>query len=300
MENKMLEYGYQQTLTLLYRILIALVLIAVLFGSFKTIAAGHVGVVRTFGAVHSTPMEEGFNLKWPVIHSVEEIDIRLKRASSHASAASKDLQVVRTEVAVQYSLVGPLVPRAYQQIGAREIIEETLIAPAVQESVKAVTARYTAEELVTQRATVKTGIQQAIASFINQTLTEKSVPGAIQLANVAITDFEFSDEFNKAIEEKVRAEQEALKAENEKIRRVTQAEAAAAERRLAAEAEAYQIEQQSVARAEAIRREAAALRDNPDLITLRTVERWDGRLPQITGGQAIPLLNLDGLGPKDK
>ena len=143
--------------------------------------------------------------------------------------------------------------------------------------------------MVTQRATVKTGIQQAIESFINQTLTEKSVPGAIQLANVAITDFEFSDEFNKAIEEKVRAEQEALKAENEKIRRVTQAEAAAAERRLAAEAEAYQIEQASVARAEAIRREAAALRDNPDLITLRIAEQWDGRLPQITGGAGYSL-----------
>ena len=247
-ERAVMESVYHRATTMSYRVILAFAVIAVLFGSFKTIAAGHVGVVRTFGAVHITPMEEGFNLKWPFIHSVEEIDIRLKRASSQASAASKDLQVVRTEVAVQYSLVGPIVPQAYQRIGAREIIEETLIAPAVQESVKAVTARYTAEELVTQRATVKTGIQQAIESFINQTLTEKSVPGAIQLANVAITDFEFSDEFNKAIEEKVRAEQEALKAENEKIRRVTQAEAAAAERRLAAEAEAYQIEQASVAR----------------------------------------------------
>ncbi len=135
----------------------------------------------------------------------------------------------------------------------------------------------------------------AIEAFINTTLEQKDVVGALSLANVAITDFSFSDEFNRAIEEKVKAEQEALKAKNEKLRRVTQAEAAAAERTLAADAEAYQIEVASKARAEAIRREAEALRDNPSLIQLRIAEKWDGQLPQVAGGNTIPLLNIDAM-----
>ena len=187
-------------------------------------------------------------------------------------------------------------PLTYQKIGTRRMVEGTLIDPAIQESVKAITAQYTAEELVTRRAEVKTKIQDAIEEFVDATLAQKGVVGAVSLANVAITDFDFSDEFNRAIEEKVKAEQEALKAKNEKLRRVTQAEAAAAERTLAADAEAYQIEVASVARAEAIRREAEALRDNPSLIQLRIAEKWDGQLPQVNGGSAIPLLNIDTAG----
>ena len=261
--------------------------------SFIIVNAGHVGVVRTLGAVQPDALPEGFHFKKPFLDTVDEIDVRLRKAQNSAGAASKDLQVVRTEVAVQYSVMGPLMPMAYQNIGNRGIIEATVINPAILESVKAITAQYTAEELVTKRAEVKTQIQSAIEAFIDTTLQEKSVSGAVAVANVAITDFDFSDEFNRAIEEKVQAEQEALKAKNEKLRRVTQAEAAAAERELAADAEAYQIEVASKARAEAIRREAEALRGNPALIQLRIAEKWDGKLPQVSGDSAVPLLNID-------
>ena len=142
----------------------------------------------------------------------------------------------------------------------------TLINPAILESVKAVTAKYTAEELVTRRAEVKLQIQEAIDKFIDITLKQKDAARALTIANVAITDFDFSAEFNRAIEEKVKAEQDALKAVNEKLRRVTQAEAAAAERTLAADARAYEIEVASKARADAIRREAQALKNNPELL----------------------------------
>ena len=257
--------------------------------------SGHVGVVRRLGAVQMEPYPEGFHLKVPWLDSVEQIDIRLRKAESEAGAASRDLQVVRTQVAVQYSMTGPVMPLTYQQIGTRSVVSTTLIEPAIMESVKAVTAQYTAEELVTKRAEVKVKIQEAIETFIDTTLEQKGVIGALRLANVAITDFDFSAEFNRAIEEKVQAEQDALKARNEKLRRVTQAEAAAAERTLAADAEAYQIEVASKARAEAIRREAEALRDNPALIQLRIAEKWDGKLPQVSGGNAIPLLNIEAI-----
>ncbi len=275
--------------------IVALAVVFTAIGSFVVVDSGHVGVVRRLGAVQMEPYPEGFHLKVPWLDSVEQIDIRLRKAESEAGAASRDLQVVRTQVAVQYSMTGPVMPLTYQQIGTRSVVSTTLIEPAIMESVKAVTAQYTAEELVTKRAEVKVKIQEAIETFIDTTLEQKGVIGALRLANVAITDFDFSAEFNRAIEEKVQAEQDALKARNEKLRRVTQAEAAAAERTLAADAEAYQIEVASKARAEAIRREAEALRDNPALIQLRIAEKWDGKLPQVSGGNAIPLLNIEAI-----
>lgn len=263
--------------------------------SVTIVNAGHVGVVKTLGAVKPQELPEGFHLIVPFLDKVEEIDVRLRKAESQAGASSRDLQVVQTRVAVQYSMNGPVTPLTYQKIGNRAIVEATLVNPAILESVKAVTAQYTAEQLVTQRAEVKNRIQEAIELFIDTTLEQKGAVGALSLANVAITDFDFSSEFNRAIEEKVQAEQQALQAKNEKLRRVTQAEAAASERTLAADAEAYQIEVASKARADAIRREAEALRGNPNLIQLRLAEKWDGKLPQFTGGGAVPFINVDSM-----
>lgn len=291
MTNKTRQgFGLPNAIAIGVGVIASLILIT---SCFVIVDSGRVGVVRRLGAVQPDHLPEGFHLKIPFIDQVEEMDIRLRAAQADAGASSKDLQVVRTQVAVQYSLSGPVMPSTYQRIGTRAMLEGTLIAPAILESVKAITAQYTAEELVTRRAEVKTKIQGSIEEFVNATLDEKGVSGAVMLANVAITDFDFSDEFNRAIEEKVQAEQEALKAKNEKLRRVTQAEAAAAERTLAADAEAYQIEAASKVRAEAIRREAEALRDNPDLIQLRIAEKWDGQLPQVNGGGALPLLNIE-------
>ena len=272
-----------------------LVVLIVIWDLTVVISSGHVGVIHRLGAVQDQHLTEGFHLKIPFIDTVEEVDVRLRKAENKATAASKDLQVVSTQVAVQYSLTGATMPQTYQNVGLRDEVERTAIDPGITESVKAITAQYTAEQLVTQRARVKAKIQEAIAAFIDTTLEQKGVFGAVELANVAITDFEFSAEFNRAIEEKVRAEQEALKAENEKLRRVTQAEAAFEERRLAADAEAYTVTVESEARADAIRREAEALKDNPDLIQLRIAEKWNGQLPQISGSGAVPLLNIDAL-----
>jgi len=261
--------------------------------SYVAVDSGHVGVVSTLGAVQPNALSEGFHMKKPFLDKVTQMDVRLTKAIVKSEAASKDLQTVRTQVSVQYSLVGAVAPKTYQKIGLRSAVAATLIEPAIQESVKAVTAQFTAEQLVTKRAEVKLLIQEAINNFINITLKQKEVVNSIRIANVAITDFEFSAEFNKAIELKVRAEQEALQAENEKTRRVTQAEAAAAEIKLAAEAEAFQIDAASKARAAAIAREAQALKGNPDLIRLRVAEKWDGVLPKFTGKEGIPFINID-------
>lgn len=263
---------------------------------FVVVDSGHVGVVTTLGAVKPKALPEGFHLVKPFIDRVVPIDCRLHRAHSKADAASKDLQMVSTEVTVQFEIIGEVAPQTFQNIGTKDDVSVKLIEPAIQESVKSVTASFTAEQLVTQRQAVKVEIHDKIREFIEVTLREKEMSQAVNIANVAITDFNFSDEFNRAIELKVKAEQEALQAKNEKLKRVTQAEAAASEMQLAADAKAYQITQESVARAEAIKREAAALANNPELVQLRAVERWNGQLPIFSGaGGPLPMLNVESL-----
>lgn len=272
-----------------------LILLYLAASSFVVVDAGYVGVVKRLGAVQPEFLSEGFHFKAPFVDAVQKFDVRLSKAESEAGASSKDLQVVRTKIAVQYSMNAALMPMTLQRIGTRLVVEKTLIDPAIMESVKAITALYTAEQLITKRDEVKDRIQAQIDSFLNETLREKELIGSLTIANIAITDFDFSAEFNRAIEEKVRAEQEALKAKNEKLKRVTQAEAAAAEKTLAADAMAYEIEVQSKARADAIEREAKALKDNPQLIQLRIAEKWNGVLPRFTGSEAIPLLSIEGM-----
>jgi regulator of protease activity HflC (stomatin/prohibitin superfamily) len=274
-------------------IIVLVVIFSLILQSYVKVETGHVGVVSRFGAVQPVPLAEGLHFKRPFMDRVEQIDVRLDSANANAISASKDLQTVKTQVSVQYSLIGALAPLAYQKIGTRERISATLVEPAIQESVKAVAAQYTAEQLITKRSEVKLAIQLAIENFIDVTLKNKGVDNALVIANVAITDFDFSPEFNRAIELKVKAVQEALQAENEKTRRVTQAEAGASEKTLAAEASAYAIEVSSKARADAIVREAKALKDNPQLIQLRIAEKWNGVLPKFTGGGAMPFLNID-------
>ena len=118
---------------------------------------------------------------------------------------------------------GASAPDVVQKIGNREDVENAIIKPAMSESVKAVTAKYTAEQLVTQRPEAKRLIQEYVGAFMQETLESKDLPkSTIKMSNIAITDFEFSREFNRAIESKVRAEQEALQAQNEKVRRITE------------------------------------------------------------------------------
>lgn len=275
-----------------------LVILLAVFKSYVVVESGHIGIVRTFGAVRQGALEEGLHFVRPFVDKVEQMDMRLISLQTNAASASKDLQTVQTEVTMQFSLVGSKAPLIYQKIGRRDDVGVRIIQPAVLESVKAITALFTAEQLVTKRSEVKLKIQEAIEQFIQSTLEEKDLGDSIRIANLAITDFSFSPEFDRAIELKVKAEQEALQAKNEKVRRVTQAEAGAAERRLAAEAAAYEIETASKARAEAIRREAEALKNNPELVQLRIAEKWDGKLPQFSGSAGVPLLQLPKMSDK--
>ncbi len=292
-------------LALKWAIRAALLLLCVLgfVASCSSVPTGNVGVVKYFGAVQPYTLSEGINFTrpWPLA-TVSEVTTQNNTTDTEASAASKDLQTVHTKVTIQWALSPITVPRFIQAFGDCDGCWVGLISPAVQEVVKATSARYTAEQLITQRSQVKSEIELGLNEFIKQTLGSRGVQGAIRIANVAVTNFDFSGEFNTSIEAKVKAEQDSLRAENEKRTKVTQAEAHAKEvilaaqadadsKKLAADATAYETEAESKARAAAITREASALQANPGLVQLRIAERWNGQLPTYTGG-GIPLLQL--------
>ena len=252
----------------------------ILFFSVRLVPVGHLGVVKHWGKVnHGAILSEGLHFITPIRTTVEYISVKLLKFNQQTSASSKDLQIVSTVVSIQFSLGE--VSNLYQKIGNEQMVTHILLKPAVEESVKAVTAQYTAEELIKKRPEVKIKIGDTITSFLDKTLEGKSLnTKSLLVANVAITEFDFSDEFNRSIEMKVRAEQQALQAKNEKIKKITDAEAIA-----------EKIKIESIATANAIRREARALRENPHLIEYKRMEKWDGKLPSVTGG-VIPMFDI--------
>lgn len=274
--------------------IVALLILCTLLGSFRIIDSGTVGIKKNLGQVESATLPPGLHFFTPWVAGIDCMDVKLRPFICKAESASKDLQHVTTEVTIQHSINPSMAAKGYVAVGTLDVIDATIVGPAIQETVKAVTARYTAEELVTKRELVKTQVHQELVKFIDDTCESKGIKGVISINNVAITHFDFSEEFNKAIELKVQAEQNALKAENEKRMVITQSEAAKAKTELAAQAEAFQVTEISKARAAAIQREAAALQANPALVRLRAIEKWDGKMPtmMIGGNNSLPFINM--------
>lgn len=273
--------------------LAGLLVLLFLLGGYVTVPAGGVGIPLTFGKIGSQAMDPGFHIKLPLFTSVIRMSTRLQTHSVAAPAASKDLQQVTAEVTVPFSLNASMAPKTYQVLGSVDTFKATIINPGVMESVKAVTAAFTAEELVTKREVVKGAIERQVKAYVATALLTKGLAGSIEIGSVAITHFDFSPDFNKSIEMKVKAEQDALRAENEKKQKVTEAEATRDATKAEADGEAYSIEVKSKSEAAAIQRKADALRANPNLIQLNAVDKWDGKLPGYMAGSApLPFLSV--------
>jgi len=238
----------------------------ILLGSVGTIGAGERGVVTKFGAVTGEIKEEGLYFKVPIIQKVIKMDVQTQKDEVSAGSASSDLQTVNTIVALNYKLNSSSVATIYQEL--RTDYNTRVIAPSIQESVKSATALFTAEELITKRAEVRDEIQKA--------LTEKLEKRGITVEALNIVNFSFSSSFDEAIEKKVTAEQDALASKN-KLEQI--------------KFEAQQKVEEAKGKAEAIRIESDALRSNPAVLELRALEKWDGVMPQVTGG-ATPFINL--------
>ncbi len=254
--------------------LIAVVVIVLVFSSFTTVASGNRGVLLQLGAVKPTILTEGLHFKIPFLQNVQQIEVRVQKEESSQTAASKDLQMVTTKVAVNYSADPEAVNKLYQEIGMD--YRARIVDPAVAESLKAITAQYTAEELISKRPEV--------SAQVKDMLSKKLSKYYMNLEDINIKEFAFSEEFNKAIESKQTAEQNALKAQRDLDRIKIEAQQSVAQ--AGAEAEALRLKKQEV---------------TPELIQLKQIEvqekaleKWDGKLPSVTGG-ATPFIDVNGL-----
>lgn len=246
----------------------AFLLLVVLFSSFAIIGPGQRGVLLQLGAVQDRILQEGINAKIPFIQSVKKLDVKTQKEQVEVSAASKDLQTVTAVIALNFHLEADKVNKLYQSIGTD--YKQRIIDPAVQEAMKATTAKFTAEELITKRALVKEDARVA--------LRERLAPEFITVDELSIVNFDFSKSFNEAIEAKVTAEQNALAAKN-KLEQV--------------KFEAQQQIETAKAQAESIRIQAQALAQNQELVKLKAVEKWNGVLPTtMLPNGSLPFIEL--------
>ena len=248
----------------------AIALLVLVWNSIESIGAGERGVVFSqFGGVKALTLDEGLRFKIPFIETIIPMDVKIQKAETSSIASSQDLQTINAVIAVNYHIVPEAANDVYQNVGI--LYRQRIIEPAVQESMKAVAAQFTAEELITKRAEVSNQMQD----FLSVRLRDRN----IAVDEFSIVDFGFSDQFNLAIEAKQTAEQNALKAERD-LQRV--------------KIEAEQLVTQATAEAESQRLQRETISSN--ILQLRAIEKWDGKLPQVTGGGATPFINLATLG----
>ena len=258
------------------KITVAVIVIAgliMLVGSTGTVGAGQRGVLLHFGAVTETIKEEGLYFKIPFAQEVVLMSTQIQKYTAPAGSSSKDLQLVSTEVTLNYQLNASDVGEIYRSM--RQNYESTVIQPYIQEAVKSTTADFNAEELITQRPQVKDELQNLMA--------ERLAPLGIVVVQLSITDFQFSSTFQESIEAKVKAVQQALEAENA-LKRV-EFEAQQEITRAQAEAKALELQKTQITD------QLLALRRIE--VQGRAIEKWNGVMPTVvTSGGPVPMLDV--------
>lgn len=239
--------------------------------SFETVGATERGVYVKRNVVQDEIKQPGFYFISPFFSNIVTMNVQTQKEEVEANSASKDLQSVVTKVALNFNADPGKVNELFKQVGKQKAYNEVVIAPALQEAVKATTAQFTAEELITKRGEVNAAIRKNIE--------ERLAKNHIIVTDISIVNFSFSKEFDAAIEAKQTAEQNAKRAEND-LKRI--------------EIEAKQKIETAKAEAESIRIQGQALRESNNLVELKAVERWNGQLPQyMMGDGATPFINLN-------
>lgn len=262
---------------------VTLVLTGILFfvSTIATIPTGHTGVVTTFGRVEEYTLDAGVHFVSPWQNTVK-MDNRVQKQTAVLSCFSSDIQEVNLIYTINYQINKANAQMIYKTIG--KDYYETVIVPCITESVKVVTARYTAEQLV--------GKRNELAAAIEDDLTEKLIAYNIELVSTSIENMDFTDAFTDAVEAKQVAQQNKLKAETEAEQKVIEAQAAAEVRKVNADAEAYELLAKAEAEAEANRKLAQSLTD--ELVNYIYAQSWDGKLPTFMAGdsQTVPVLDF--------
>lgn len=245
-------------------IVAVVVILFVLANSITIVDAGHTGVINTLGNVSENVLQEGLHMKIPFVQRIIKMDNRIVKLEVETEAFSKDLQTVDTKLAINYRVSKDKSYAIYKNVGSD--YETILVSPAVNEVLKAITAKYTAEESVANRSLISQGLIEELNNKLNR--------NGIYVEDVNIINFEFSEAYIAAIEEKQVAEQRLLKAKTEKEEAIVKAEA---------EAETLRIQSEAQANANNILNKSL----NANLIEYEKIKKWDGKLPTVTDGSAI-------------
>lgn len=257
--NKDVYIAVQLTLVIIF--------FAILSKFFVIVNAGERGVLMQFGKVQEQVLGEGLHVIFPTVYSVKTLSVRVQKQESSAEASSKDLQDVFTDVALNWHIIPEEANAIFQQIGDEREVVARIIDPAVEEVLKAVMAKYTAEEIITKRGEVK--------AAVDEFLTLRLLTYHIAVDDISLVHVHFSERFSDAVEAKQIAEQEAKRGEFLALKAVKEAEAKV---NLAkGEAEVQRL-----------------LRDNltPELLERQAIEKWNGQLPLIVGDGGKNLLDL--------
>lgn len=246
----------------------ALVFIALFLRPFAIVNAGERGVIMQFGQVQSKVLGEGIHFVIPFITSVKTMSVRVQRSDINAQAASRDLQDVTTQVALNWHIEPDQVNTVYQRVGDEQQILERIINPAVSEVLKAATAKKNVEEILVKRTELKQEIDQALKNRLDGY--------GLAVDDVSLVNFGFSPEFNKSIEAKQIAEQQAKQAEFVALKATKDAEAEV--NRAKGQAEAQRLQRLTL---------------TPDLLQKQAIEKWDGKFPIYMGGNSpLPFINV--------
>ena len=233
---------------------IFLILLFILFLlSFTTVKSGEVGLKVRFGKIIDTSIKEGIHVKLPIIEKIVKVNIKVQKAEMDVEASTKDLQIVNTTIAVNYRVDKDSASTLYKNVGKK--YEETILEPAIKESIKSAIAKYNAEEITTNRSAVSESCLEAI-----QKKVEKY---GIIIEDFNLTNFSFSSEYTKAIEEKQVAEQNLAKAKLDAEKKLTEAKATA---------EANRLKQETI---------------TDKIIQEKFIEKWNGSLPTTMTGDDI-------------
>jgi len=281
--------------------LIAVIIIVLILGGalyvqgFARVPAGYRGVLLTWGKPSDKILDVGLNFIIPFVQSIELMNVQLQKAESSEDTATADLQQVTTTVAVNFRLNPNMVNTIYSDL--RQDYVSRVIKPNIEESLKAATALYTAEELISKRTEVK--------SALDDILAERLLLFNIEVVSVSLTDFQFSPSFKAAIEAKVTAEQQALEAKNklEQVRYEAQQQIIQAEAlKNATIAIALGDAQAAIIEADAT---AAAIEVITSQMTAEYAQylwltQWDGKLPAVVGNESGLIIDLSSLIDEDQ
>ena len=268
----------QNKLKILAAFVTVVIVIIVLAESVVIVQAGHRGVVLYLGAVENRVLGEGWHFITPFAEQVIQLEVRTLKYEADASAASNDLQEVQTVIALNFHIDPSQTNTIYQQLG--EDYANRIIAPTIQESVKASVAKFNAEELITKRETAK-GV---IADTIRKTLSERD----ILVETVFITDFKFSEAFSNQIESKVVAYQKFLTEQNN----LKAVQVIANQTVVQAEAQARPNVAKANGESQEIRIINEQLKESPDYLQWQAINRWNGQMPYALGSGGFPFFQL--------